>query len=53
MFLGRDDVLAGEHSRRERQEQRPEPDRADLGAMNLHRWLAEVFLVLALGTERR
>ena len=46
--LGRDDVLAGGHARGQREEQRPQPDRADLGAMNLLRWLAAVFVMLAV-----
>jgi hypothetical protein len=46
--LGTDDMLAGDPSRRQRQEQRPQPDRADLGAMILLRWLAAVFVMLAV-----
>jgi hypothetical protein len=34
--------------RRQRQEQRSEPDRADGSAMNLNSWLAAVLVMLAL-----
>jgi hypothetical protein len=45
---GRSHLLTGEHARGQREEQRPEPDRTDLGAMNLLRWLAAVFVMLAV-----
>ena len=45
---GRNHLLAGEPARRQRQKQRPQPDLADLGAMNLLRWLAAVFVMLAV-----
>ena len=45
---GRSHLLTGEHARRQRQKQRPQPDLADLGAMNLLRWLAAVFAMLAV-----
>jgi hypothetical protein len=41
-------LLASEPPCRQRQEQRPKPDRADLSAMNLHKWLAALFVMLAL-----
>jgi hypothetical protein len=46
--IGKDDLLAGEHAGRQRQEQRPQLGRADCSAMNLRRWLAAVFVLLAL-----
>jgi hypothetical protein len=48
LSLGGNDMLAGEPSCWERQEQRSEPDRADHGAMNLHRWLAALLVLCAL-----
>ena len=42
-------MLARERTRGQGQEQRSEPDRADLSAMNLHRWLAPLFVLLVLG----
>ena len=41
-------MLAGEPARRQCQKQRPQPGRADLGAMNLRRSLAALFVLLAL-----
>jgi hypothetical protein len=41
-------LLAGERPGRQRQEQRPEPDRDDRSAMNLPSWLAAAFLLLLL-----
>ena len=41
-------MLAGQQPRRQHQEQRPQPDRADLSAMNLHRWLAAALVLFAL-----
>jgi hypothetical protein len=43
--------LAGEPAHRQRQEQGPQPDRTDCGAMSRHIrhiWLAMVFVLLAL-----
>ena len=41
-------MLAGEPAGRQCQKQRPQPDSADLSAMNLHRCLAALFVLLAL-----
>ena len=46
--IGRDEMLAGQPAGRQRQRQRSEPDRAGLGTMNLHKWLAALFVMLAL-----
>jgi hypothetical protein len=41
-------MLAGQHPRRQCEEQRPQPGRTDHPAMNLHRWLTVLFVLLAL-----
>src|SRR5215472_13163055 len=48
LSVERDDMLARQHPRRERQEQRSQPDRADLSAMNLQEWFAALFVIFAL-----
>ena len=45
-------MLADEPARGQDQEQLPEPGRADRSAMSLHRWLAVVFVLLALAEMR-
>jgi hypothetical protein len=46
--LAGDDLLADEPAGRQRQEQRPEPDRANRGAMNLHGWITALFVLFAI-----
>jgi hypothetical protein len=46
--MSSDEMLARQPAGRKRQEQRSEPDRKDLSAMNLHRWLAALLIMLAL-----
>ena len=48
MIRGRDDMLAGERARWQRQEQRPEPDRAGRNAMKRLSWLTAAFVLLSL-----
>jgi hypothetical protein len=45
---GDETAPAGELAGRQRQEQRPEPDRTDLSAMSRHIWLVVVFVLVAL-----
>jgi putative SOS response-associated peptidase YedK len=46
--LGRNDMLVGEPAGRQCQNQRPQPDRADLSAISLHRCLAALSVLLVL-----
>jgi hypothetical protein len=46
--VGGNNVLAGEYSGRQSQEQRLQPDRAGRNAMKLLGWLAAAFVILML-----